>query len=57
MCICIYMHSRILAIKKNEILPFATVLMDLKSIRLSEITQRKTNTLYHLFVESMNKCL
>ena len=31
--------------KKNEILPFATVLMDLESIRHSEITQRKTNTL------------
>ena len=28
------MHSRILAIKKNEILPFATVLMDLKILGL-----------------------
>ena len=31
-----------LAIKKNEILPFATVWMDLDIIMLSEISQRKT---------------
>ena len=38
---------------KNEILPFATMWMDLESIRLSEMRQRKTNTwCYHLFVES-----
>ena len=30
------------AIKKNENLPFATTWMDLKSIMLSEISQRKT---------------
>ena len=34
-----------LAIKKKEILPFATVWMDLEHIILSEIShQRKTNT-------------
>ena len=33
------------AIKKNDILPFATMGMDLESIMLSEIIQRKTNTL------------
>ena len=32
-----------LAIKKNEILPFATTWMELESIMLSEISQRKTN--------------
>ena len=32
------------AIKKNEILPFARMWMDLDSIMLSEISQRKTNT-------------
>ena len=32
------------AIKKKEILPFATVWMGLKVIMLSEISQRKTNT-------------
>ena len=30
------------AIKKNEILPFATTWMELESIMLSEISQRKT---------------
>ena len=34
-----------LAIKKNEILPFATVWMDLEGIMLSEINQTKTNNL------------
>ena len=38
---------------KNEILPFATTWMDLEGIRLSEISQTKTNTVcYHLYVES-----
>ena len=41
------------AIKKNEILPFAATWVDVKDIRHSEISQRKTNTLcYHLYVES-----
>ena len=31
-------------IKKNEILPFAIIWMDLEGIMLSEISQRKTNT-------------
>ena len=39
-------------IKKNEILPFATTWMDLEDIMLSEISQRKTNTVcYQLYVE------
>ena len=29
---------------KNEILPFATAWMDLEGIMLSEVSQRKTNT-------------
>ena len=33
---------------KNEILPFATTRMDLECIMLSEISQRKTKTVYHL---------
>ena len=41
------------AIKKNEILPFATTWMDLESIMFSEMRQRKTNTgCFHLYVES-----
>ena len=31
------------AIKKNEILPFATMWMELEGIMLSEISQGKTN--------------
>ena len=32
------------AIKKSEILPFATTWVDLEGIMLSKISQRKTNT-------------
>ena len=32
------------AIKEDEIVPFATTWMDLEGIMLSEISQRKTNT-------------
>ena len=35
------------AIKKNEILPFATTLTDLKGIMLSEISQTEKNK-YHM---------
>ena len=48
----VYPHTMeyYLAIKKNEILPFAT--MELKGIMLSKISQRKTNiTLFHSDVE------
>ena len=34
------------AIKKNEILPFATTWMDLEGIMLSEISQRKTTIIW-----------
>ena len=33
-----------LAIKKNKLLPFATTWMNLKGIMLSEVSQRKINT-------------
>ena len=48
----IYTMEYFSAINKNEILPFATSCMELKSIMLSEISQRKTNICYHLCMES-----
>ena len=51
----VYIYNGILLShkKKNEILPFAAMWMDLEGIMLSEIRQRKTNTVcYHLYVES-----
>ena len=38
-----YTHNEILVVTNNEVLPFATMLTDLKSIMLSEVGQRKTN--------------
>ena len=49
----IYTLEYYLAIKKNEIMPFAATWMDLKIILQSEISQTKTNTIqYHVYVES-----
>ena len=45
-----------LAMKKNKILPFATMLMEQESIMLSEICKTERKTLYYyLYVESKNK--
>ena len=45
MCTCIYVYIHTMeyysAIKKNEILPFATAWTELESIMLSEISQTK----------------
>ena len=42
--------------KKNEVLPCATAWLDLEGITLSEMSQRKTNTLgCHLYMESKKK--
>ena len=38
---CIYTIEYYLAIKKNEILPFTTMWMELESIMLSEISQQR----------------
>ena len=40
------------AIKKNEIMSLAATWMDLEIIILSEVRERKTNNIYHLYVES-----
>ena len=41
----VHIHSGIIVIKKSEIMALVTTCMDLKNIILSEIRQRKTNTL------------
>ena len=38
-------HIYYSAMKKNEILPFAMIQIELKYIMLSKISQRKTNTI------------
>ena len=45
-------HSGILFSHKNEILPFAAMWLEIENILFIEINQRKTNTVYHLYVES-----
>ena len=40
---CIYTTEYYLTIKKNEILPFAAMWMELEGIMLSKVSQRKTN--------------
>ena len=51
-----YTHTHTMAyysaIKKNEIMPFAATWMNLEIIMLSEVSQTKTNIIYHLHVES-----
>ena len=39
-------------IKKNKIMPFAAIWMDLEIITLSEVRQKKTNIWYHSYAES-----
>ena len=38
--------------KKSHILPLAATEVNLEGIMLSEISRTKTNTVYHLYVES-----
>ena len=40
------------AIQKNEIMPLVATWMDLEIIVVSEVSQTKTNIIYHLYVES-----
>ena len=59
LCVCVRARVRIMkyysAIKRNEILPFVTTWVDLDGIMLSEINQRKTNTMISLLCGLKNK--
>ena len=49
----IYTMDYYSAIKRNEIVSFVETWMDLETVIVSEVNQRKTNiVLYHLYVES-----
>ena len=50
-----YMYTFNSAIKKKEILPFATTWMDLNDIMLSKISQTKKDIWSHLYVDSKKK--
>ena len=47
-------HNRIL-LSKKRIMPFVATWMYLDFNIVSEISQRKTNIIYHLYVESKKK--
>ena len=50
---CTTQISHYSAIKRNEIMPFAAIWVDLEIIIIIEISQRKTNTVrYYIYVES-----
>ena len=48
----VYIYSGLLAIKKNEIMPFAAIWMNIDIIILSEVSQKKKisyNIIYHIY--------
>ena len=47
----VYIHNGILLIKKNEIMPFAAIWMQLEILILSAVRNRKTNTTIPLICE------
>ena len=49
---CVYTMDDDSAMEKNDILPFAATWVDVEGIMLSELSQRKTNTVcYHLCIK------
>ena len=50
-CLNIY-NGILLSHKKNKIMPFSAMQMQLEILILGEVRQRKINALYHLYMES-----
>ena len=48
----VHIYNGILLSPKNEITSFVATWMDLETITVSEVRQRKTNIIDHLYVES-----
>ena len=51
----IYIMEYSSAIKKNEIMPFAATWMDLESVILSEVNQRRRNIICHPLCEEFKR--
>ena len=47
----IYTVEYYLAMRKNEIMPFAATWMELEGIMLSEVSQRRKDTCFHSYVD------
>ena len=45
-------NRMLLSHKKNEIMPFTVIGVDLEIIILGEVSQRKTKVTYHLYAEA-----
>ena len=52
---CAYIYENYPAMKKNEIMTFVARRTDLEIIILNEVSQKKTDTWYHLYVGSKKK--
>ena len=51
----VHIHNEILCSHKKETMPFMETWINLEILRLSEVRQRKTNIIYHLYVEGKKK--
>ena len=54
----VYVHTMeyYAAIKKNEIMPFAAIWIDLEIIIPSEVSQKETNTIWNTRTDRLTKC-